>query len=225
MSSSQSDNLEEKIFNKLYSDFSLLETIEESRKERVIKRLSGSSYVYGEITFEGFKQIYDFAEKEFGKDYMSNLDSFVDLGSGSGKVCLASAILGNFKKSVGVELLGNLTALSDSIKDLYEFMIKNNDEDLIHIKKNKNFTKLEFINDDLLNYDFSKDNVVFTNSTCWGEEMLKKISLKAEKMNKDNIIINTDQQLFLNSKNWLKLKPINVKMSWGMARTFISKRL
>lgn len=225
MCSFQSNNLEEKVFNKLYSDFSLLETIEESRKERIIKRLTGSSFVYGEITFQGFKEIYDYTEKEFGKDYMSNLDSFVDLGSGSGKVCLASAILGNFKKCIGVELLGNLTALSDSIKDIYEYMIKNSDDDLLNIRKNKNFTKLEFINNDLLNYDFSKDSIVFTNSTCWGEDMLKKISIKAEQMKKDNIIINTDQQLYLNSKSWLKLKPINIKMSWGVAKTFISKKI
>lgn len=76
-----------------------------------------------------------------------------------------------------------------------------------------------------MNYDFSKDSIVFTNSTCWGEDMLKKISIKAEQMKKDNIIINTDQQLYLNSKSWLKLKPINIKMSWGVAKTFISKKI
>ena len=104
-------------------------------------------------------------------------------------------------------------------------MHEKKDDDLLKIRENKNITVIEFMNDDLLNYDFSQDSVVFTNSTCWGKEMLKQISIRAEKMNKNNFLINTDQQLILNSKNWLKFKPISVKMSWGIAKAFISRKL
>lgn len=203
------------IFEKLYSDYSLVETIDESLKERSLRRFTGSSYVYGEVTFEGMKQIFEkLKENEISQD----CDTFLDLGSGIGKAVLSAAMLGKYKKCVGIELLDSLTTISQTIKEYYDFMKSK-------YEVPKEFAEIEFINGDFNNVDLSPYDVVFTNSTCWNELMLKQISLKIKKMKKNSIVINTDQKLFLENNNWMKIKPFSVNMSWGIAKTFISRKL
>jgi hypothetical protein len=199
------------LFNRLFSIYSYNETIKESRRERLKKSLTENCYVYGEIDYVSMKEVLDKIED------LKEKSTFVDLGSGIGKAVFSAGLLGNFKRCTGVELLRNLHLMAESIKEESEEIERKEGLRLIN-------SELIFINKDLLEYDFSNDDVVFTNSTCWNKRTLELISIKSNDMKLSSYLINTDQELNL-SQSWKRVLTLNTQMSWGIARTFINKRI
>lgn len=210
----------EKIFHKLYCNYSLIETINESLSERNKKRYSQSNYVYGEVTYEGMKKILSYLQNNFNEENENK--TFLDLGSGIGRAVVSAALIGNFRKSVGVEILENLHLMSTTVKELYDLYALQGQ---IPFKNKKDFPQIEFIREDFHKIDYSSFDVVFTNSTCWSEKMLKDISKTLLNLKKDSIVINTDHNICFDNKTWMRLKPLQINMSWGIAKTFICKKI
>jgi hypothetical protein len=201
-----------KIHESLFKPFALNETIQISRQEREVKNLTTSNFTYGELEFEGTEQILSKVKQEFGNDFLSSKQSFVDLGCGIGKAVVSFALLGSFEKCSGIEILENIHSMALLIKEQYDSKI--------------NKTEIEFICKDLNEYDFTGQDFVFTNSTCWNTETLNTLSYKVEKLKTGAIFVNTDQPVrLINPHKWLKITPFNVTTSWGYARTFIMRRL
>lgn len=99
-----------------------------SREERIEEELlTDSKLTYGEATFESFavilEKIRPLLQLQAADTWpeMGNPSepasrrplTFVDLGSGAGKPCIAAALLGDFAKCVGIECLRSLNALSE----------------------------------------------------------------------------------------------------------------
>mmetsp|Transcript_28497 Transcript_28497/g.73012 ORF Transcript_28497/g.73012 Transcript_28497/m.73012 type:complete len:210 (+) Transcript_28497:25-654(+) len=64
---------------------------------QLVQKIGGpKAATYGELTDIGFRQVFD--------DILKESDSFVDLGSGTGKLVLQAAVEYGVEKSVGVEL-------------------------------------------------------------------------------------------------------------------------
>ena len=74
---------------------------------------NSSDLTYGEIPFVSWREIILRANPKNG-------GVFFDLGSGSGRVVVASHLLFNFRKSVGVELLFELHEAALEIKNNFE---------------------------------------------------------------------------------------------------------
>jgi hypothetical protein len=198
-------------YDSLFRQFSYTETIQISREERNFKNLNTSNYTYGEIEYIGVQRILSTVFQEFGEqDYRDK--TFIDLGSGIGKAVFAFALLGQFKKSTGIEILENVYTMASLVKEVYD-------------KKGiVNGPKVEFMNRDLNEVELMHYDFVFTNSTCWSDDTMARLGLKVDMMEKGSIFVNTDRQIALRN-NWIKLKPFNVKTSWGYAKTFIYKRI
>ena len=90
---------------------------------------------------------------------------------------------------------------------------------------NNNLPNILFINNDFLNENLSEGSLIFTNSTCFTQELLDKI---AEKVNKEVkigcIVVTTTRPLKLDKEKWDILKGVKRMMSWGVASIFVHKK-
>jgi len=97
--------------------------------------------VYGEIRKAGVETIY----KEISE--YDGLDTFVDVGSGTGKICLHMSMISNFENIVGIEIVTG--------RHLYAIELQQN--------LGQDFDNVIFLNDDILKIEFERPCVVFTN--------------------------------------------------------------
>lgn len=137
--SSDSDN--DKSIKELNDDFF-------HNLQELCDSFNNQNIVYGEITRDGVDKIINMIHKFKGKD-LSNF-SFIDLGSGEGKLCLHIASKTNFNNVTGIEIVENR----------YKLSIKN------YQKVEERLNNVNFINDDFMNYDISNFDVIFINDLC-----------------------------------------------------------
>jgi len=86
-----------------------------SSKERDEKRLGASTLVYGEIRFEPYAITIEKVKKWYG-GLQKPGGVYYDIGSGTGKPTFAAALLHDFDKCYGIEILaGNVTTHADDV--------------------------------------------------------------------------------------------------------------
>ena len=84
---------------------------------------------------------------------------FYDLGSGTGRGVFAAAMLHDFSKLIGIEVLDGLHRMS---KQIYEDYRNNVLPKLPESKKNQ---KIDFVRCDFRDFDWSDGDLIFANST------------------------------------------------------------
>lgn len=97
----------EKIFDTLY------ETVDGYAVSGAAKKklgLTDEIFTYGEITFDGFAALLEALDAR-------GRGTFYDLGAGTGKPVIAAALLGNFSRLVGVELVPDLAAAASAVAE------------------------------------------------------------------------------------------------------------
>lgn len=115
---------------------------------------SDGKFVYGEIRQSGVETLY----KEI-KKYNSDLDTFIDVGSGTGKICLHLSLISDFENIVGIEIVTD--------RYLYALELQRN--------LDYNFDNVVFLNDDILKIEFERPCIVFTNDVCFPYELTSLI--------------------------------------------------
>ena len=70
--------------------------------------------------------------------------------------------------------------------------------------------------------DWSDGDVVFANSTCFEEDLMKQLSVKAEKLKEGSVVISFTTGL--DSPCFELLEEQHYIMSWGAATVFIHLR-
>ena len=115
--------------------------------------INSDKFVYGEIRKAGVETIY----KEISE--YSGLDTFVDVGSGTGKICLHMSMISNFENIVGIEIVTE--------RHLYAIELQQN--------LGRDFDNVTFLNDDILKIEFERPCVVFTNDVCFPNQLTKII--------------------------------------------------
>ena len=159
--------------------------------------------VYGEIEFKTFAEMLD------DLPYNKEQRVFYDLGSGVGKPVIAAALLCDFTKVCGVELLEDLHNEALRIKDLFDNEVRN-------LFPSKKKLQMEFICDDLFKVDFSDGDVVFIQSTCFSEDNMKQLENKCEILKPESLIITATKSL----PSWPVVGMKRYKMSWGEVSLF-----
>ncbi len=101
------------LWNEILADYSTDKGKDLSQHERKEKAWTSSTLVYGEVAFPSFAQYLWllYSPELTGGKYAPpprNGGVFVDLGSGTGRALIAAALLHDFDKIVGVELLSGL---------------------------------------------------------------------------------------------------------------------
>lgn len=164
-------------------------------------------HTYGEITYYSFLQMLAMAKP-------NKNEVFYDLGSGTGKGVFLAAMLANFSKVVGIEILRELYDTSQQIFSNYRKLIGQD---------NVPHQSIKFIHGDFNETDFSDADVIFMNATCLKYEFNLPFLRKLEQLKKGTrIITNT---IFIRSEKY-KINGIGpVAFSWGEEEVFIHKKL
>lgn len=175
-----------------------------SKAERKRMDIQDDAFIYGEVEFLPFYIMLDRVKPKPN-------EIFYDLGSGAGKATFTAAIYFDFAKAYGVELLPGLFDLANSqINKAYSLVdIKDNNKSF----KNQ-IAKIEFINNNFLNVDFSDADVVFVNATCLSYPTWEKLVEKFTHLKPGSRVIVTTKKIehpdFSQSFHGMTL------MSWGM---------
>lgn len=165
----------EKIMNELFAsaDAKL------SEEERAEISAVGSSPVYGEIIFESMAYLL----QELAP---TNQDVFYDLGCGLGRFVVQAFLMSDVCKSVGIELSKTRFEQAYNVLDKTRAIYKNCfsfDNSLNTIlnkqtkKKIKNKT-INFLNEDILEVDFSDATILYIALTLNSDEFKNKLNEK-----------------------------------------------
>jgi SAM-dependent methyltransferase len=164
------------------------------------KDYSGHKITYGEMDYSGIDQIVsNFPNQPF--------TSFLDIGSGRGKLCLYIASEPSITKSVGIEL------------------VTPRHDDALNLKRqldnfNRFTNKVEFINQDFLTCDLSQfvdtNPLVWISNLCFDRELTNQVFNKLIDGMPSGTIIACSKQYTEGTNPKLKeLNSIQVKMSWS----------
>jgi len=163
------------------------------------KDYSGHKITYGEMDYSGIDQIVkSFSNKTF--------TSFLDIGSGRGKLCLYIASIQSITKSVGIELV--------TPRHLDALKLKDKLDDFSAIT-----SKVKFINQDFLTCgldEFARTSpLVWISNLCFDLELTNRVINKLIEQMPSNTVIACSKEYTGDDTNRLtKLDSLNVKMSW-----------
>jgi len=167
--------------------------------------------------------IFEYIIHEFGGSIRDG--NFYDLGSGTGKPVLAMSLIYHFKKLIGIEFLENLFKLSLGVKQNYDKTIENKFENYKQLFSFETPNQIEFLQGDFLKHSWEDTSIIFANSTCFTETMMKNIANKANKECKTGtIIITFTKRLTSLSIDWELRDGFRRLMTWGIATIYIHRR-
>lgn len=196
----------QRIFETLFTDCEATEISQDDRNH-IANDIYGLGY--GEITFTGFSELLAVTRPK-------PFEVFYDLGAGAGKAVICAALLYDWKKCCGIELLPNLHQLS--LKQL------NKLQSLPHAKRQ--LTKrqsISLIHGDFLAHPFQDADVIFINATCFTESFWENVALQLDSVKAGTRIILTSKQL--DEARYLLKDARMVEMSWGLCSVRVYSKL
>ena len=204
------------IYSQLTESFPISQSKHLSKEERVRLDLSKEpSYTYGEIDFHSFGEIFYTIRNRYN---LPEGGIFYDLGSGVGKALVAASLLGSFSECIGIEILKPLFDLSLKLVEVY------NESFTSHILANPDlFTILPPIKSvlgDILKYDWTNASLIFVNSTCFSDEMVREVS--EAQVQVGTLAISLTKPL--SATSWTQLEVARKAMSWGEATIYIQRK-
>ncbi|MBI2051348.1 SAM-dependent methyltransferase [Candidatus Roizmanbacteria bacterium] len=164
---------------------------------------------YGEIVPDSFFTILKEVEPKDG-------EMFYDLGSGTGKAVILAALLFNFSKAVGIEIVEDLHHTAEKI------LVRFNEE-IRPTLPNSAKTDIVFQCSDFLTSDFFEANIVFAHSTCFHDGELKVLTKKFENLKEGTRIITVSKSI--DSPNLRIIDTQEHPFSWGTATVYFQCRL
>ncbi len=191
----------EPVFEKLYGDINGFALSREARQEH-----DAIDYIYGEIVFGPFIALLSLAKP-------NQNTVFYDLGSGTGKAVLASAMVFNMEKCVGIELFQSLhNAARQQCLALHAL------DDFLPATGN-----IRFIHDNFLSCKLEDATLVYINATGFIGETWTLVSHRIEETATCLTVISTSKPL--RTKAFIVTKVTSVQMSWGVVRAYIHQRV
>ena len=173
------------LLTSIFKDCSLQKAKDISKADRsIIEPRNEKSFTYGEIDFTSFYRVLRDIP-----DWTNKRGVFYDLGSGTGRAVVAARVLCDFSVCKGIELLPGLHSEASSISQIY-------------CKSSHCFsqyfgisTDMQFYSQSITEYDWEDGDVVFANSTCFSDFLMKSISEQAERVKKDTLFISFTKPL------------------------------
>ncbi len=162
-------------------------------------------YFYGEIDFHSFIALLFLT-------HLNRETIFYDLGSGTGKAVLASAMVFDVKRSIGIELFKELHEAAK----LQQEKLKN------HSEYKGKAARITFLNEDFLAADFSDATLIFINATSFIGPTWQRLCKRLERVKTNTRVITTSKQLQATHFSLESTHP--VRMSWGIVQAYIYRR-
>lgn len=188
----------EKLFDTLYDQINGYSI---SSAARSSSKVDSSKFLYGELPFSTWQKIVAHANPK--RDGV-----FFDLGSGTGRVVMASYLGFEFRKSVGVEILGGLHDKACEVKENFEKNFKP------AIAGHFAGRELEFVQNSLFDVDLSEVDFIFMNHPFKDGEDFIKLEEKFLSELKPGAKIATTIRSLKNPKI-KNLGSQSFKFSWG----------
>ncbi|GMF38389.1 unnamed protein product [Phytophthora fragariaefolia] len=209
------------IFETLYQEHPLRVAKKASREERREREYISMSLVYGEIAFVPFKVVLDVL-KRWHHVLIKPGGSFLDIGSGSGKAVFAAALLHDFDACYGIEVLEGLHAISQEVLQRWDKIIKPN----FTLSMQKKRTRISFTQGDALVVDWPANvDLVFLNSTCFGERLMYALARKLAQHCKSGAIVITATHKLPDAQNFVELRELTVTQeAWGDATWYLYRK-
>ncbi|KAK1941027.1 hypothetical protein P3T76_007733 [Phytophthora citrophthora] len=209
------------IFETLYLEHPLQVAKKTSREERREREFISMSLVYGEIAFVPFKVVLDVL-KRWHHVLQKPGGTFLDIGSGSGKAVFAAALLHDFDACHGIEVLEGLHGISQEVLQRWEKMIKPN----FVLSMQKKRMRISFTQGDALVVDWPVNaDLVFLNSTCFGERLMFALARKLAQCCKSGAIVITATHKLPDTQNFAELRQLTVTQeAWGDATWYLYRR-
>ena len=195
------------ILDKLYQDISGM-NISLAERERL--KNDNPSFTYGEITFPSVAACLAITEAKPG-------EIFYDLGAGAGKAVFSAALLNDWKKCRGIELL---PALHECTRTLLEKLRAMPEAREYFPSELKN---IEFIQSDMLTTDFSDADVIYMNATAFAPDLWDALVPKLEALKAGSRLILLTKRLDANK--FELIQETTLPMSWGMNSVKVYKKL
>eukprot|EP00750_Incisomonas_marina_P000977 INCI10787.1.p1 GENE.INCI10787.1~~INCI10787.1.p1 ORF type:complete len:283 (+),score=45.18 INCI10787.1:172-1020(+) len=184
-----------------------------SRKERIKKELTSPNLAYGEVTFELMQAV--FAElRKIGGILRRKTGHFVDLGSGLGKPVFAAALLHEFKKCTGIEVLNDLHEASLDAFDIWETKCAD---------QLRYTPEVELLLGDIAEVPWQDATVLFINMTTFTEQLIETIKEAAEPMKRGTVCITVTKQF--HSKAWEVVHSSEQALNWGKSHVYIHMKV
>jgi hypothetical protein len=196
-----------KILDKLYQNINGMEI---SLTDRQRLKTDDPSFTYGEATFPSIAVSLAIAEPKAG-------EVFYDLGAGAGKAVFCSALLNDWKKCRGIELLPALYECTQTLLT----QLKQMPEAQQYFPNS--LENIEFIQNDIMKADFSDADIVYMNATTFAPDMWETLTRKLEALKSGTRIIVLTKRL--NKEKFELIQETSLPMSWGMNSVMIYKRL
>jgi SAM-dependent methyltransferase len=110
---------------------------------------------------------------------------FYDLGSGTGKALFVARLTQDFSRCIGIEILEGLHQQAERNLDRFEksYPAKQGAGD---------GQRVEVYQGSFLNFDWSDGDVVFANSTCFEDELMRQLTYAAERLKPGAIVGTSD---------------------------------
>ena len=190
-----------------------------SKRQRDQEKLRGVHLAYSEIRFESFAIVLKKIQSKHG-GFEETGGIFYDLGSGTGKPVYAAAMLYQWKRCTGIEILD---LLHDGARELSDKWDRSKDG-LLFFKEEQRQTEIDLINEDFLSDDLSLADayLVYMNSTTFEQDMLLKLASKCEKMEGETFVVTHTKRL--PSVHFDVVEECRLMQSWGECTVFIHKR-
>ncbi len=172
-------------------------------KSKTLQSHPENNTTYGEMNYEGLNIL----NSKFNSS--NSIDTFIDIGSGRGKLVLWYAVEPNITKSIGIELV------EERHKDAEELKLKLASPEIT--------SKVEFINEDFMKIDFSrliKPNskvLIWLSNLCFNPSVTNKIFEKVVREFPKGTIICCSKQTDVS--NVKKLDELTIPMSWSSNST------
>ena len=184
-------NFVKKLTEKLYPS---CKHDEDTQKQQNREKYAEHKITYGEMEYEGIDRLLAYVSK-----IRPNIDTFIDIGSGRGKLCMYMASKPQIKRTLGIEL------------------VESRHEDAMHLKrelKSDFADKAEFINSDIFDvdfaaYDFEKNQVlIWFSNLCFDSKITNDIFEKLKQELPVGTIIGCSNTIDQNIKTFTLLDTI-----------------
>lgn len=180
------------IFESIFAQFPAQDVKQKSRKEREEKELdqpTSKSQGYSEMDVGALRALFDLLNDKFGPLYAGE-GTFLDLGSGAGKACIAAGLLHPFQKVVGIEVLDNLHDVASAAQTRY------NDPEQVQLPEGVAKPEFQFIRGDFVK-DFESQvaplapevKVCLAVSTMYRDDQLQAMTKLANLMPEGSFFI------------------------------------
>ncbi len=197
----------EEIHDKLFTDVNGYALSASGRDKR--QEYNNSDFTYGEVTPQSMQSIISMLPSSKGV--------FCDLGSGTGKAVVLAPIIGDFERSIGVELVADLHDAALHVGSRFDSEVRP------LLPETKRHCELEFRNDDILATDVSTTDVVLAHcTTCFSEEMMSKFTWKCSEVRPGTLLACVSRRLEMECFEQLKVE--SCTMGWGTATVYLYVR-